>query len=482
MNPLFCSPELFAYATTLGVILPLAGYFLALYRQGRHYGARLQDAALDTLRLQEQLAASAATAGRLTADLEERKRELEALLTRMEDERDARHAAERALEGAQAELRSRDSLMSEQFKALSAEILEVKAKSLQESSAVSLTAVMNPFRETLDAFRKDVQEIHHRETTAQGELRKELEQIRQLNQKMTTEAHELSTALRGQKKLQGNWGELVLENVLERSGLRLGTDYQREVSITTEEGRSRPDVVVYLPQKKHLIIDAKVSLNAYTRYVNAETEPERSEALREHAKAVESRILELSQRDYHKLPGLNSPEVVFMFIPVESAFVEAMKFDESLFAKAVQNNVLVATPTTLLTSLNIVRQLWRFEQQNEHTAALAASAQAVFDKVNAFLVSFTKVKKGLEAATEAYGKAEGQLVSGRGNLVKKVSDFRKLVPAIQGALPEYLVEKAMLEIDFVAADQAPDTEAGIGAALVTDPEPRQPSPSLDSTP
>jgi len=313
---------------------------------------------------------------------------------------------------------------------------------------------MNPFQQSIDSFKKEVQDIHHRETTQQGELRKELESLKELNRKITAEAHELSTALRGQKKLQGNWGELVLENVLDRSGLQLGKDYQREVSFTTDEGRQRPDAVVYLPQDKHLIIDAKVSLNAYTRFVNAEDESERNIALKEHVQAVASRIKELANRDYYKLPGLNSPEMVFMFIPIESAFVEALKADETLFQFAIENNVLVATPTTLLTSLNIVRQLWRYEDQNKHTAALASKAEAVFKKLNSFLASFEKIKKGLDSATIAYTTAENQLVSGKGNLVKQVGEFKNLAPAIKAELPDYFADKAALEIDFIPAELA----------------------------
>ena len=362
-------------------------------------------------------------------------------------EREASHARELA------NFEQQKASLSEHFKVLSNEILEAKTKSLQESSQLSLSAVMNPFQQSIDTFKREVQEIHHRETTQQGELRKELESLKALNQQITTEAHELSTALRGQKKLQGNWGELVLENVLDRSGLQLGKDYLREVSITTEEGRQRPDAVVYLPQGKHLIIDAKVSLNAYTRYVNAEDELERKQALKEHVQAVASRIRELADRDYYKLPGLNSPDMVFMFIPIESAFVEALKADETLFQQAIENNVLVATPTTLLTSLNIVRQLWRYEDQNKHTAALASRAEAVFKKLNTFLASFEKIKKGLETATEAYVKAEGQLVSGKGNLVKQVGEFKNLAPAIKAQLPAYFADKAALEIDFIPAEQ-----------------------------
>lgn len=371
------------------------------------------------------------------------------------DERQASHARELA------SFVQQKASLSEQFKVLANDILEQKSRSLQESSSVTLTALMNPFQQSIDSFKQEVREIHHRETSQQGELRKELANLKELNQRITTEAHELSTALRGQKKLQGNWGELVLENVLDRSGLQQGRDYQREVSINTEQGRQRPDAIVYLPQDKHLIIDAKVSLNAYTRYVNAEDELERSQALKQHVQAVGARIKELADRDYYRLPGLNSPEMVFMFIPIESAFVEALKADEGLFQQAIESNVLVATPTTLLTSLNIVRQLWRYEDQNKHTAALAQKAESVFNKLNGFLDSFARIKKSLDTAVEAYGKAENQLVSGRGNLVKQVGDFKNLAPAIKAELPEYFAEKAALEIDFVAAVDQAETSANV---------------------
>lgn len=377
--------------------------------------------------------------------------------TKLKTELDERHASH---EKQLSQFEEQKKALSEQFKLLANEILETKSKALQETNQLSLSSVMNPFKESIESFKKEVQDIHHRETTQQGELKKELLQLKELNQQITAEAHELSTALKGQKKLQGNWGELVLENVLDRSGLQLGKDYKREVSINTEEGRQRPDAIVYLPQDKHLIIDAKVSLNAYTRYINSEDELERKQALAEHVLVMGQRINELAKRDYYKLPGLNSPEIVFMFVPIESAFVEALKADETLFQKAIENNVLVATPTTLLTSLNIVRQLWRYEDQNKHTVALATKAETVFKKLNAFLGSFEGIKKGLDKANESYVKAEGQLISGKGNLVKQVGEFKNLAPAIKAELPAYFTEKAELEIDYISAEEksSDDTE------------------------
>ena len=365
--------------------------------------------------------------------------------------------------------------LSAHFKSLANDVLDVKSKSLQQTSQQSISSLMSPFKNSMDEFKKEVQDIHHRDGLQQGELKKELQGLRELNHQLSTEAHELSTALRGQSKLQGNWGELVLENVLDRSGLQIGKDYKREVSINTEEGRLRPDVVIYLPQNKHLVIDSKVSLNAYTRFVNAEDDTERALALKGHVKAVGDRINELADKEYGKLPGLNSPEMVFMFVPIESAFVEALKADESLFQRAIEKNVLVATPTTLLTSLNIVRQLWRFEDQNKHTALLADKAEQVFKKLKTFLVSFSNVKKGLDNANDAYSKAENQLLSGRANLVKQVNEFKKLAPSITDELPEYFREKADLEIELnCTGDEASvEIETASNDALLTCKQERQ---------
>lgn len=419
--------------------------FAAESKQAQHFETTLNEQEKQYQQLMEQYQAEREQLASLQRQYTQLSTDYSALKAALA-ERDASHQRELA------SFEQQKQNLIEQFKLLSNDILDAKAQSLQESSKLTLATVMNPFQQSMDAFKKEVHDIHHRETIAQGELKKELDSLKQLNQQITQEAHALSTALRGQKKLQGNWGELVLENVLERSGLQLGIDYQREVSFTSEDGKYRPDAIVYLPQNKHLVIDAKVSLNAYTRYVNAENETDRVLALKDHVQAISNRIKELSAKEYFALPGLNSPDMVFMFIPIESAFVEALKADESLFSQAIAQHILVATPTTLLTSLNIVRQLWRYEDQNKHTAALAQKADAVFKKLNSFLASFEKIKKGLEHAQTAYTAAENQLVSGKGNLVKHVADFKKLAPAIRSELPQYFLEKAELEIDLSQPD------------------------------
>lgn len=339
--------------------------------------------------------------------------------------------------------------LSNQFKSLANDIMEEKSKRFTEQNQTNIGQLLNPLKERLTEFKAKVEEIHTKDTEQQATLKAELAQLKDLNRQMTEEAHGLATALKGHTKKQGNWGELVLGNVLDRCGLREGKDFKREVSFNTEEGRKRPDVIIYLPQSKHLVIDAKVSLNAYTRYVNAEDDLERQKALQEHVSAIADRIQELSSRVYFELPGINSPEMIFMFIPIESAFVEALRADESLFQKAIEQNVLVATPTTLLTSLNIVRQLWRFEEQNAHTAELAERAGKVYKKLVSFLGSMEALGKQLDKAKESFGTAMGQLYIGKGNLIGQAKQFEKLGVSVQIPLPENLVAKAALELEHL---------------------------------
>ncbi|SEB05566.1 DNA recombination protein RmuC [Marinobacterium iners DSM 11526] len=376
----------------------------------------------------------------LQQELQQLQSEHSALKTRREEQ-------ERHFQQQMEQLEASREQLKKEFEQLASEILERKGKAFTEMSQQSLNHLLNPIQSEMKGFREKVEHIHLRETEQRVQLRTELQNLQQLNRAITEQAEKLTTALQGQKKVQGNWGELMLENVLDNAGLRAGVDYRREVSFNGEDGRQRPDAIVYLPGDKHLIIDAKTSLAAYTRYVNAEQDSERQQALREHARAVADRIKELAERRYDRLPGLNSPEIVIMFIPVESAYVEALKADETLYQRALEQNVLVATPTTLLTSLNIVRQLWRFEDQSKHTAELADRAERFYNKLNSFLTSMQDVGKKLDGARISYERAFAQLYSGRGNLIKQAAEFKELGVSVQKELPTELVDKAKLELD-----------------------------------
>jgi len=435
------------------VISAIAGALLAWLIVKARYGQelatrgerlRLLELNQDGMRL--ELVQAQRTHQQLHEQLASLGRELATATTRLEEER--RQAEEKISLLREMSDTSRKALTDE-FKNLANSIFEDKSKRFTEQNLEGLGQILSPFRERLTEFKTRVEEMHHQDAQQQASLKTELTQLKELNRQMTEEAHSLATALKGQSKMQGNWGELVLENVLARSGLQADRDYRREVSFTTESGRQRPDVIVYLPQQKHLIIDAKVSLNAYTRYVNADDELDRKAALREHVQAVSDRIAELADRRYFDLGELNSPDMVFMFIPIESAFVEAMRADEQLFQKALERNVLVATPTTLLTSLNIVRQLWRFEHQNAHSAELADSASQLYQKFLGFISSMEDLGRKLDSAKASYTTAYSQLYSGRGNLIKRAKDFERLGVAVQKELPQELVDKAELELDYL---------------------------------
>ncbi|MGO2366912.1 MAG: DNA recombination protein RmuC [Pseudoalteromonas sp.] len=338
-------------------------------------------------------------------------------------------------------------LLKKEFENLANQILEDKSQKFKTLNQESIEQLLKPVQGELKGFRDKLESIHVEDSKQREALKIELLHLQAKSQAITEQADKLSNALQGQKKTQGNWGELMLENVLDSAGLRVGTDYKREVSFNTEEGRLRPDVVVYLPQGRHLVIDAKTSLNAYTRYVNADNELEAQQAMKEHVEAVKARINELACKSYDRLPGLNSPEVVIMFVPIESAFVEALKYQSDIYQQAIEKNILVATPTTLLTSLNIVKQLWRFEDQTKYSKELANRAERFYSKLNGFLTSMEGVGKQLDKAKESYDKAFSQLYRGKGNLIKQASEFKELGVSVQKELPGEILERAKLELD-----------------------------------
>ncbi|MBE0361092.1 MULTISPECIES: DNA recombination protein RmuC [Pseudoalteromonas] len=346
-----------------------------------------------------------------------------------------------------AQIEQSKNMLKKEFENLANKILEEKSQSFKTLNQESIEQLLKPVQGELKGFREKMESIHVEDIKQRTALKTELLHLQAKSQAITDQADKLSNALQGQKKTQGNWGELMLENVLDSAGLRAGVDYKREVSFNTEDGRLRPDVVVYLPQGRHLVIDAKTSLNAYTRYVNAENELDANQAIKEHVNAVTARINELASKSYDRLPGINSPEVVVMFVPIESAFVEALKYQSDIYQQAIEKNILVATPTTLLTSLNIVKQLWRFEEQTKYSKELANRAERFYNKLNGFLTSMEGVGKQLDKAKESYDKAFSQLYRGKGNLIKQASEFKELGVSVQKELPNESVERAQLELD-----------------------------------
>ena len=441
----------------------------------RYFSQRIKQAELDQKNLAEQnnelttqLALKEQSLTQLQSQHQESKSISSKLESRNHELQQNLHNSEKANQALKMELQKEQEMSAQklqqfeesrkqlkiEFENLANDILKTSQKQFSQQSRDGLDLFLKPFRQQVNDFKTRVEEIHSKELTQRAELKTELKQLHELNRQMTEEANNLSTALKGEKKKQGNWGELILENVLDRSGLLEDKDFHRERSFNTEEGRRRPDVIVNLPDGKHLVIDAKVSLNAYTRYVNAEDETERSLAIKEHVAAFSQRMNELSEKNYFDLPGLKSPEMVFMFVPIESAFVEAIKSDADLFQTAIDKRILITTPTTLLTSLNIVRQLWRFEDQNKHTQKLADSASGVYNQLRLFLESMDKLGSQLDKAQGTYKEARDRLASGKGNLVKRVAEFEQLGIAVKKEIPDAFVEQASLEMATLESGDA----------------------------
>ena len=326
--------------------------------------------------------------------------------------------------------------LGEEFNNLAQRIFEEKSQRMQQSSKETLQATLDPLKTQITDFRKKVEDVYDSETRDRVSLRHELGQLKELNQQMSADAINLTRALKGDKKAQGNWGEMVLERVLEESGLRKGHEYDTQVSTMASDGRRRlPDVVVRLPEAKDIVIDSKVSLVDYERYVSAVAEDEKRAALKAHVSAVKKHIDELSLKEYDKLEGLRSLDFVLLFIPIESAFMQAFDSEPEMFKTAYDKHIIVVSPTTLLATLRTVQTIWRYEHQNLNAEKIANQAGAIHDQFARVLESMQELGRHLEKAQDAWDKTCSRISTGRGNLVKRVQGLEKLGARTQRELP-----------------------------------------------
>ncbi|MCI0510905.1 DNA recombination protein RmuC [Chromohalobacter marismortui] len=406
----------------------------------------VREQGLETRRLLEQRERDLDARQEQLAALRERHGRLE---TQLEQER-SHHAEKLAL---LEEARTR---LTQDFEALAGRIFEERQRTFNTQSRENLEAMLTPFREQVGDFRARLEEIHGQSLRERSSLKTQIEQLSTLNRQITEEAANLTRALKGDKKMQGDWGEVMLESVLERSGLRRDIEYKREVSMEGEAGRQRPDAVIYLPDNRHLIVDAKVSLNAYVRYVNAEDDATRTEALKAHVQAVRAHIDALSGRDYPRLSGLNSPDFVFLFMPVEPAFAVAFQHDETLFQDAFSRDIVVVTPTTLLASLRTVTSLWTLERQNDNARVIAERAGKLLDKFRGFVDSLEDVGRHLGRADGSYRQAMGRLSTGQGSLVSQALMLKRLGVRMKRDLPTHLTEQVDVEEWDERVDDEPD--------------------------
>lgn len=373
--------------------------------------------------------------------------ELREVTIRLEETRLAAEEKQRLLVNSEQRL-------SAQFENLANRIFEQSGRKVDQQNQQSLDRLLTPLREQLDGFRRHVQESFGTEARERHTLAHEIRNLQQLNACMAQEAVNLTKALKGDNKTQGNWGEVVLSRVLESSGLREGYEYQTQVSVNTGvNNRLQPDVIVRLPHGKDVVIDAKMSLVAYERYFNSEDELERAAALNEHLVSIRSHIRLLGSKDYQQLPGLRSLDYVLMFIPVEPAFLAAIDRQPELITEALKNNIMLVSPTTLLVALRTINNLWRYEQQSRNAQQIAERASRLYDKLRLFADDMAALGQSLEKAQGSYRQAMKKMTTGRGNLIGQAESFRSLGVEIKRPIQVACTDDEMPEVERHPAEE-----------------------------
>jgi DNA recombination protein RmuC len=334
-------------------------------------------------------------------------------------------------------------VLSDQFKNLANEILEEKSKRFAEQNQQNLDILLKPLQEKLTDFRKQVDETYQSEARERFALKQEVEKLAGLNLRMTDETRALTNALKGESKTQGDWGELVLETILENSGLRKGEEYLVQDTQTISDGsRLQPDVVIRLPESKHLVIDSKVSITAYTRYIQADDDSIKTAELNSHVLSIKQHIQGLSAKNYQDLYGVGSIDFVLMFIPIEPAFLAAMRHAPDIYQEALKKNIVIVCPSTLLATVRTVAHLWRQEHQNRNAQEIARQCASLYDKFVGFVEDLDKVGQRLEQAQISYADAVGKLKTGRGNLIRTAENVKKLGVKPNKSLPSKLTDVA----------------------------------------
>lgn len=339
---------------------------------------------------------------------------------------------------------SRDALRA-QFAELAAQIFDEREQRFAQTSQQQLGQLLDPLKERIQAFEKRVEDSYQQEARERFSLGKELERLQALNQRLSDEATNLTRALKGQKT-QGNWGELILERVLEHAGLEKGREYHTQVSLRAENGeRFQPDVLISLPGDKQVVVDAKVSLTAYQQFVSSEDDGIAQAALKQHVQSIRSHVKGLSGKDYKRLEGLHSLDFVLLFVPIEAAFSAALQAEPTLFQEAFDRHIVIVSPTTLLATLRVIDSLWKQERQSQNAREIAERAGWLYDKFVLFIQDLDEVGSRLQQLDKAYAAARNKLTEGRGNLVSRSEQLRLLGARTSKQMPADLLERAMTE-------------------------------------
>lgn len=332
---------------------------------------------------------------------------------------------------------------TKEFENLANKILDEKSNKFTEQNKENLKTILNPLQEKIKTFEDKVEKTHKESIDYHSALRQQILGLKELNQQMSKETLNLTKALKGDSKTQGNWGELVLERVLEKSGLEKNREYFVQQSFTSDDGkRILPDVVIYLPDNKKMIIDSKVSLTAYEKYVNTDEDEEKQHFVKEHVASLKRHVEQLSEKKYEDIYKIESPDFVLLFIPIEPAFAVALNEDNSLYNKAFEKNIVVVTPTTLLATLRTIDTMWNNEKQQKNALEIARQAGALYDKFDGLLKDLIGIGKKIDSTKLDYNNAMNKLVEGRGNLISSVEKLKKMGAKAKKALPDTVLERA----------------------------------------
>jgi DNA recombination protein RmuC len=355
---------------------------------------------------------------------------------------------EKKLDERKQELEELQGKFTRDFENLANRILEEKSKKFTDLNKTNISDLLNPLKEKISDFEKKVEHTHKESLERHSSLREQLINLKELNQQITKEAGNLTKALKGDTKAQGTWGEFILESILEKSGLAKGEQYLVQESITTEEGkRLQPDVVIKLPENKNLIIDSKVSLIAYERFVSAETEEEKAIYLKQHILSLRQHIKGLSEKNYQTLYSIGSLDFVLLFIPIEPAFSTAAQYDREIFNDAYDKNIVIVSPSTLIATLRTIASIWKQENQNKNTLEIARQATALYEKFKGFTDDLIELGTLMQRSQKAYEGAMNKLSTGSGNLVRRVEEFKKL-----GIKPAKNIDPRLLDKSDEQAD------------------------------
>ena len=341
---------------------------------------------------------------------------------------------------AMADLQKR---LTTEFENMANRILKERAAELSETSKKDLGAILNPLKDNITEFKQQVREAYSLEMRDKAGLREQLKLLTEQNARISDEANNLTKALKGDVKQQGNWGEIVLERVLEMSGLHIGREFEREaVSKDDNDANKRPDVIVHLPDNKHVVIDSKVSLVAYDRLVNAPDNAAYETALKDQVSSLKKHVNELAAKNYPNLPGLNAPDFVLMFVPIEAMFSVAVDADKNLFAYAWEKKIVIVSPTTLLATLRTIASIWQQENQTKNAFEIARLGGVLYDKMVGFIDDFQKIKRSLDAADKAYNDALGKMSTGKGNMLNTATRIKELGAKAGKTIPQNLLQDA----------------------------------------